>query len=269
LKTQISIIGCGWLGLPLAKSLIEEGFFVNGSTTSKDKLPLLEQHKIKPYLVALSAIGISGNYAEFLTGSKTVIINIPPGLRKNPTKNHVEEIKHLMHAIEKESIKNVLYISSTSIFEDEANFPTITAKTTPNAISTIAKQLIEIEQMLQKNPNFNTTILRFAGLIDKERHPSKYLAGRTNVSNPDAPINLIHKTDCIAISIAILKKKLWNTSLNAAYPIHPIKKDYYSNNCKQKDLPLPKFNSIEESKGKIIESETLVQLLNYTFRVKP
>ena len=36
---QVSILGCGWLGLPLAKSLIEKGFSVNGSTTSVEKIP--------------------------------------------------------------------------------------------------------------------------------------------------------------------------------------------------------------------------------------
>ena len=30
--TQISILGCGWLGLPLAKALLKNGFSVKGST---------------------------------------------------------------------------------------------------------------------------------------------------------------------------------------------------------------------------------------------
>lgn len=269
MKIQISVIGCGWLGLSLAKTLVEQGFNVNGSTTSKDKLMVLEQLQIKPFLVVLNETRISGNYSGFLTESETVIINMPPGLRRNPTKNHVTEIIHLMQAIEKHSIKNVLYVSSISVFENETDFPIITSETEPNALTNNAKQLIEIEQMLKANSNFKTTILRFGGLVDIERHPSKFLSGRHNVSNPNAPINLIHKTDCIAIILTILKKELWSVTLNAAYPKHPTKKDYYSSYCKQKDLPLPKYNSSEESKGKIIDSTTLVQLLNYTFQVEP
>lgn len=269
MKTQISIIGCGWLGLPLAKTLIKEGFAINGSTTSKDKLNALETLQIKPYLVILNETNISGEYSKFLTGSETVIINIPPGLRKSPTKNHVAEIKHLMQAIEKQSIKNVLYISSTSVFKDQVEFPIITTKTAPNTTINNTKQLIEIEQMLETNSNFNTTILRFGGLIDQERHPSKILSGKNNVSNPEAPINLIHKTDCIAIILSIIKKELWNVKLNAAYPKHPTKKDYYSTYCKRENLPLPKYDSSKESIGKIIDSTTLVQLLNYSFQVEP
>jgi UDP-N-acetyl-D-mannosaminuronate dehydrogenase len=30
---QISILGCGWLGLPLAKALLQKGFSVHGSKT--------------------------------------------------------------------------------------------------------------------------------------------------------------------------------------------------------------------------------------------
>jgi 3-hydroxyisobutyrate dehydrogenase-like beta-hydroxyacid dehydrogenase len=31
--TKISILGCGWLGFPLAKALLKDGFTVKGSTT--------------------------------------------------------------------------------------------------------------------------------------------------------------------------------------------------------------------------------------------
>ena len=269
MKSQISIIGCGWLGLDLAKKLVEEGFIVNGSTTSKNKLEVIKKHSIQPFLVELNETEISGNYSQFLTGSDTVIINIPPGLRRNPNKNHILEVKHLMCAIEAHAIKNVLYISSTSVFKNEANSPTITAQTKPNAAASNAKQLIEIEQMLQNNPNFKTTILRFGGLIDETRHPSSMLSGRKNVSNPKAPINLIHKVDCITIIQNIIENKYWNTTLNAAYPKHINKDTYYSEDCKRKNLPLPEYNYKEESKGKIIDSTSLVQLLNYTFTVEP
>ena len=269
MKSQISIIGCGWLGLDLAKKLVENGLTINGSTTSKDKLEIIKTYGIQPFLVELNETEISGDYSRFLAGSDTVIINIPPGLRRNPNKNHVLEIKHLMRAIEAHAIKNVLYISSTSVFKNEVNFPTITAQTKPNAAASNAKQLIEIEQMLQNNPNFKTTILRFGGLVDETRHPSSMLSGRKNVSNPKAPINLIHKEDCIAIIKNIIKNKHWNITLNAAYPKHINKDTYYSEDCKRKKLPIPEYNYKEKSKGKIIDSTSLVQLLNYTFKVEP
>jgi len=41
----ISILGCGWLGLPLAQHLIERSFTVNGSTTTADKCAQLKTSK--------------------------------------------------------------------------------------------------------------------------------------------------------------------------------------------------------------------------------
>lgn len=269
MKEKISVVGCGWLGFPLAKYLINEGFIVKGSTTSSNKLDLLKKHHIEGFLVHLNENSISGNYTELLAESKTVVINIPPGLKRNPNKNHVAEIAHLVSAIEDHNIKNVLYISSTSVFNDETHFLEIIDTTKPNAISDSAKQLIEIEQLLQNNPNFYTTILRFGGLFDEERHPAKYLSGRKDVSNPEAPINLIHKEDCIQIIADILKNNLYNLSINAVHPNHPDKKTYYSAYCQHHSLPLPEFSTSTESKGKRVNSAKLIQLLNYTFKQAP
>ncbi|MBC2843725.1 NAD(P)H-binding protein [Winogradskyella flava] len=266
IKTQISIIGCGWLGLPLAEFLIAKDYKIIGSTTSIDKLKILNEAGIESFLIQLNEDGITGNHSEFLAESETVIVNIPPGLRKHPLKNHILEIKHLITAIERAQVKNVIYISSTSVFKDEAHFPKIDDTSTPTATSNNAKQLIKIEQMLQENPKFNTTILRFGGLFDDKRHPAKYLSGKKSIANPNAPINLIHKKDCIHIISEIVGNNIWNTSLNAAYPDHPSKETYYSAYCKDHGLELPKFDSTRKSMGKIIDSSKLEQLLNYSFK---
>lgn len=266
MKKQISIIGCGWLGFDLAKSLIKEGYYVKGSTTSEDKLIKLEAANIKAYYIQLNGDGINGNYIDFLKGSESVIINIPPGLRRNPNKNHVAEIQLLMDAITSQNIKNIIYISSTSVFKDDTNFSTYNAHSVPNATSNSSKQLIAIENMLKENTNFSTTIIRFGGLFDAQRHPAMYLAGRTNISNPDAPVNLIHKDDCINIISLILKHNIWNEVFNAAHPTHPTKKEYYSSYCKQHKLDLPQYDTSKKSLGKIIKSKKVEQLLNYRFK---
>lgn len=269
MKKQVSIIGCGWLGLPLAKTMISKNFVVKGSTTSKEKLELLKSTGIQPYIVNLNENEIVGNYSGFLDESEIIVINIPPGLRKNPEKNHVKEIRNLVEAIEKSTISKVLYISSTSVFKDDFSFPLITNQTKPNSNANGAKQLIEIEQMLITNTNFKTTILRFGGLFNECRHPAKYLSGKTEISNPEAPINLIHKKDCIEIISRLIKNDIWNVTLNASYPTHPTKKEYYTQYCKKHNLKLPQFKISENSRGKTIDSSKLVQLLNYTFKQVP
>jgi nucleoside-diphosphate-sugar epimerase len=91
----------------------------------------------------------------------------------------------------------VLFISSTSVYNDVDAF--VTEETIARPATESGKQLLETEQLLQSNINFKTTILRFGGLIGEDRHPVKFLAGRENLENPNAPINLIHQEDCIGI----------------------------------------------------------------------
>jgi nucleoside-diphosphate-sugar epimerase len=269
LKPQISIIGCGWLGLPLGKNLVENGYAVNGSTTSTEKLASLKISGISPFFIKLSETEINGNIYDFLNTSETVIINIPPGLRKNPNKNHIAEIRLLLEEVSKSTVRNIIYISSTSVFKDDYNFPVITEETKPNGISASAKQLIKIEHLLRENTKLNTTIIRFGGLFDSNRHPANYLSGKENIANPKAPINLIHKNDCINIIQKVIKKDLWNVTINAVNPYHPERKLYYTAYCKQHNIEVPHFNIYEKSKGKIVESTNLVQLLNYNFKVAP
>jgi len=68
--TQISILGCGWLGLPLAKALLSNGFSVKGSITSTSKQSNLEMQGVLPFLMALQSKAIERNSISFLEGSK-------------------------------------------------------------------------------------------------------------------------------------------------------------------------------------------------------
>lgn len=276
--TKISILGCGWLGFPLAKKLIEKGNSIKGSTTSEDKLPILENAGISPFLVILSdpeasgegmleSESISKNITNFLAESEILIIDIPPKLRaENPDsekKVFVEKIKNLIPLIEKSTVKKVLFVSSTSVYGDDNDF--ISEETNPNPKTESGKQLVLVENLLQKNQNFETTILRFGGLIGEDRHPVKFLSGKENLENPDTPINLIHLKDCISIIEEIINQDKWNEVFNAVAPFHPTREEYYTKKAAEMNLTLPKFNSEKSNIKKIVSSEKIENTLNYKF----
>ncbi|WP_395051061.1 SDR family NAD(P)-dependent oxidoreductase [Flavobacterium sp.] len=263
--TQISILGCGWLGLPLAKALLENGLSINGSTTSNGKLQVLENLGIQPFLIALNSKSVSGDIEVFLNGSKTLIIDIPPKLRGNSKEDFVVKIKTLIPFIEKSTIENVLFISSTSVYGDTSTALSVTEETKTCPETESGRQLVLAEQLLQSNSNFKTTILRFGGLIGEDRHPIHFLAGRTNLENPDAPINLIHQDDCIGIILKILRKNSWNETFNAVTPFHPGRKEYYTQKAKDLNLVPPEFNYENPAFGKTILSSKLENVLGYTF----
>ena len=267
---KISILGCGWLGFPLAKKLIEIGFEVKGSTTSENKLDILKSNNIDPYLLELSENKISESITEFLENSEILIIDIPPGLRKiNETtteKTFVAKIKNLIPFIENSTIKKVLFISSTSVYADTPSIPIVTEESAIQPYTESGKQLVEVENLLRNNSYFQTTIIRFGGLIGEDRSIVKMLTGKTNVANPDSPINLIHQQDCIEIICEILKQNSWNETFNAVAPYHPTRKNYYTEKARQLHLNAPLFNENETNIGKIVSSEKLENVLVYTFK---
>lgn len=265
---KISILGCGWLGFPLAKSLLQNGYKVCGSTTSVEKISAIEKAGITPFLIRLSEVEIEGEINSFLKNSEVLLIDIPPKLRSDSSENFVGKIQNLIPFIEKSSVKKVVFVSSTSVYSDDNSI--VTEDTKPQPETESGKQLLQVEQILQNNTNFQTVILRFGGLIGDDRHPIKFLAGRTNIENPDGPINLIHQIDCIGIIEEILQqmqhdKLKRNEIFNAVTPFHPTRKDYYTTKAKDQNLPFPEFNESKTSVGKTILSTKVALVLNYNF----
>ena len=274
-RKKIAILGCGWLGLPLAKSLLSKGYKVKGSTTSESKLDLLKNAGISPFQIQLEEHQIIGNIEDFLKETNVLVIDIPPGLRRETSTSKemtfVNKIKNLIPFIEKSDVQKVVFVSSTSVYGDSFPIVEITEETQPNPDTESGKQLVIAETLLQSNPNFKTMVIRFSGLLGDDRHPVKFLAGRTNVENPEAPVNMIHSEDCIGIIEKVLDFARddnweWNQTFNAVAPQHPTRKAYYHKKAEILNLPLPTFAENSESKGKIISSEKVETILGYSFQ---
>lgn len=261
---QISILGCGWLGLPLAKSLLQKGFSVNGSTTSTEKILVLKNSGISSFEIILEGKTISGNIQEFLKGSETLIIDIPPKLRGNSKENFIEKMETLIPYIENSTVKNVLFVSSTSVYAEDNSIVTEDTKLEPETEG--GRQLLAVEQILFRNSHFKTTTLRFGGLIGEDRNPVRFLSGRKDIESPKAFINLIHQEDCIGIILKILAKESWNETYNAAAPFHPSREDYYTQKAVELNLVAPEFNYEMPTFGKIILSNKVENSLEYTFK---
>lgn len=269
----IAILGCGWLGLPLAKSLLLKRYEVKGSTTSERKLDVLKNAGILPFQIQLEAQQIIGTIEEFLNESDVLIIDIPPGLRREISSleemTFVNKVKTLIPFIEKSGIQKVIFVSSTSVYGDSFPIVEITEETKPNPDTESGKQLVIAETLLQSNPHFKTTVIRFGGLLGDDRHPAKFLTGKTNVENPDAPVNLIQREDCIGIIEKILNQveyDIWGETFNAVAPQHPTRKTYYQKKAELFNLPLPTFAEHSESKGKMISSKKVETILGYSFQ---
>ncbi|MBU3680864.1 MAG: SDR family oxidoreductase [Flavobacterium sp.] len=258
----IALLGCGWLGFPLAQQLVQAGFQVKGSTTSRNKIPKLTQAGIAGFLLELNAQSASGDWTGFLADAEVLVVAIPPQLRGANPENFVSKMQLLLENVRLSGCKKVLFISSTSVYPDQ-NQVAIELDTIG-----MESQLIAAENLFLLADYCQTTVIRFGGLIGPDRHPARFLAGRTQLENPEAPVNLIHQDDCLAILYNCIHLPFQNEVYNAVAPYHPSRVNYYQEKARALQLPLPEFDYSKPSVGKTVSSEKLITQLDYTF-LKP
>jgi len=259
---NISILGCGWLGLPLAEHLVKKGYTVKGSVTSSHKLDILEEKGIMPFLIRITDTEITGEQLSGFFASEILVINFPPSRREDILTYHSAQISLLIEAVKKSSIKHVVFISSTSVYPD-LNREVVETDDASVPSKGSGKALLSVEKLLREH--FSTTVIRFAGLIGYDRQPGRFLAGKKEVENGDAPINVIHQDDCIAIITAIIEQQVWDETFNACSDEHPQRKEFYTKAAEKIGLPLPEFKAGTHT-FKIINSAKLKQRLNYSFK---
>ena len=259
-NSKIGIIGCGWLGFPLAKLLLNKNYLIKGSSTSKEKLLELKSNKIDPYYIEITEKGIIGDIDSFLDEIDVLIINIPPKIKSLPSENYSKKIQLIANKAEKRLIDKIIFISSTSVYG--SNQGKINSSTNPIPSSKNGVEILQSEKIISKNKN--CTIIRFGGLIGSNRHPVHSLIKKNEVLNPKAPINLIHLEDCIQIIYSIILKEVWGKICLGVSPYHPTRENYYNTKCEA--LGLKRINFVNDTTiNKEVTDSKILKELNYNF----
>jgi len=225
---SISILGNGWLGKPLHKSL--ESHHLSVKVASRNSCENFEVDIDK----------LDEDISVFLD-SEILIINIP-------SKN-VEGFRALIEKIKLSPITKVLFISSTSVSHQQNT----------------THPLLLIEDMFRNSLAFKSTVLRFGGLIGGSRNPANFVKNKILLQGVNMRVNLIHLDDCIGIINAILMQELWGETLNACADTHPTKEEFYTYVCQQAGVKTPKFEKTLNEIPAVISNEKLKKLLSYRF----
>jgi nucleoside-diphosphate-sugar epimerase len=260
---SISILGCGWLGLALAQSLLDKSYSVKGSTRSFAHLSHLKSCGIEPYYISLNPYVIGRNIRGFLS-SDVLIVNFPPERREDIEAYHEAQIKSLLYELRFSQVTKVIFISSTSVYPDLNREVVEEDSISPEKLS--GRALLSAECLLLSSKDLSTTVIRFGGLIGYDRKPGKFLSGRRGLRGGDSPVNLIHRDDCIGIIERIIEKDIWGETFNACADMHPRRKDYYSEQAKIGGFDPPEFDNTEKSGYKIVNSGKLKSLTGYEFK---
>lgn len=262
---KISILGCGWMGLPLAKKFIQEGYDVSGSTTTKEKLETLKTFGIKPFLIQASPDLKSDNDSDLedFFSSDVLFLNIPFRRSLSDPNYYFQQVQSVVEHCLKGSVKWIIFASSTSVYPS----------TLMNAIEDAefdfenerAETLFKTEKFLLDHSEFDATVLRFAGLFGGERKLGNFVQGVSS-RNPNAPVNLVHLEDVVGVCESVVEKKLKNEILNVCCDEHPLRGDFYRKAAKALGKPEPVFKGdFENSSEKKVSNNKLKELLNYNF----
>lgn len=257
--TNISICGCGWLGQPLAYQLLRQGHRVLGTCRNEHKQQKLSADGIETWLFQLGE-----PVADAVAGADICVLNIPPNRKTIEPVSFVRSVKKLAKQFLDKGCQKILFISTTSVYGD--NQVRVDEQTAPAPSTASGSAHMEIEQYLLSTGK--ASILRLAGLIGPNRHPVKYLAGRS-LDNGHQRVNLVHIEDVLKGIIAIIEGNHWGQVFHLSATEHPTRRDFYCHAAEQAALAPPVFTADEVNSGpgkEIDANATLRQLgisLNY------
>lgn len=256
----ISFLGCGWLGLPSALKLLHQGYKVKVSTTTESKIDTFKEKGLKPFLINLSAFD-EKSLIDFLN-TDTLIINIPPG-KSSETNFHASQLNKIIPFLEQSTISHIIYVSATSVYHEQNQIAF--ESDVLDATQASNQKLGLAENLIKAIKNKHITILRYGGLVGGSRNLLKFFEGKINVNGGNVPVNLIHQNDAVNLLCDSVIEQLWDETYNVCCPIHPTKKEFYTNLANQFKAVAPQFIENDDSNYKIINSDKIIKKLDYKF----
>ncbi|WP_291906537.1 SDR family NAD(P)-dependent oxidoreductase [Chitinophaga sp. CB10] len=256
----ISILGCGWVGKPLALHLQAEGYRVKGSRTTMAGVEEMNNLGVQGCLVKLEENKITAD-PEFWDAD-VLIIDVPPRMQRGEGA-FVQEMTTLAAHLRTTRIGKVIFISSTSVYPNVNDKVTEECTRLPDAPNGLA--LLKAEQLLMAETAWDTVVLRFGGLAGYDRMPTTQRKVN-EAKGQDMPLNLIHRLDCIGVIDAVLEKDIWNEVFNACASAHPMKFTYHVAAAAYYGFMRPRRKTTDDDSYKIVSNSKLKKMLGYTFK---
>ena len=201
---NIAILGCGYVGSALADCWQEQGHFVTGTTTSRNRVASLSETVSK-------AVLMKGNdftaVHSLLQGQDTLVVSVAPTAYQQADEatyetTYITTTKNLVRALSQTpDVKQIIYLSSCSVYGDrQGEWIDETAHIGP--LDHKSQVIYESEQIILQaaNDRQKVCVLRMGGIYGPGRELVNMfggLAGTTIPGKGDRFINWIHRDDII------------------------------------------------------------------------
>lgn len=214
---RVLIVGCGYVGLPLAAELARRGNDVFGLRRKATAEQDLIQAGIKPLYADIT----KADELEKLPREYDRVVNCVAsggGALEDYRRTYLSGMRHLLDWLQP-APQQFIYTSSTSVYgQNDGSLVTEESPATPDAET--GKVLVETETLLREvanERNFSAIILRLAGIYGPGRGYwlRQFLSGEARLEgNGDRILNMIHRDDVVGSILAILEKPVGSTILN-------------------------------------------------------
>jgi nucleoside-diphosphate-sugar epimerase len=211
---NIAVLGCGYVGSTLADYWQEQGHFVTGTTTSRERVPSLSQVVSKVVVMKGDEVGA---VQSLLQDQDTLVVSIAPTGSQVADEatyeaTYLTTTRNLVKVLNQSpKVKQVIYLSSCSVYGD-CQGDWVTEASTVAPFERRSQVLHEAEKILLQasNEEQKVCILRLGGIYGPDRELVMMfgnLAGMTIPGKGDRFINWIHRDDIIgAIEFARLNE---------------------------------------------------------------
>lgn len=262
---KVAIIGLGWLGMPLALSLMGRGYEVVGSKTTPDGVEAARMSGIECYRLELTPELIcEADDLEHLLYADTLVITLPARRTAEGSAGYFNSVRMLVDSAMAFGVPHIIFISSTSVYGENTGIVREDSPLKP--ITPSGQVLAELETWLHQLPNISVDILRLAGLVGADRHPGRFLAGKIDVKGGSHGVNLVHQDDVIAAIQLLLKLPKGGHVYNLCAPGHPIKREFYPALAEQLQLQPPQFADDGEQEGRLVDGSRICNELGFEYQ---
>ena len=263
-KSRISIVGYGRIGLPLAKALKAQGYDVTGTVTGEEKRDKLIAEGLDTHILSFNPAP-QGDLAAAMEAD-VLVVTVPPSMRA--PQDYPAVMENLAKAaagcgVKGSSVKKVLLVATTSVYHQTGDV--VREEDASRDVSPfLGISWLPVEELFTRRDEFETTVVRFSGLMGGGINPGMYFAGR-ELKGANDPVNMIHVDDCVGVMTAIIEQNTWGEAFNASADEHPSKREFYTKACEVAGMPAPVFND-EAAPYRIVNCDKLKQRLGYAFK---
>ncbi|WP_341502304.1 hypothetical protein [Gallaecimonas sp. GXIMD4217] len=188
----------------------------------------------------------------------TLVLAFPPGLRRGGGEAYLARIRTLLAALPGTQVQQLLLVSSSGALghgDGEMD------ETSP---AEAGNPLAQAEQLILESP-YRAAVIRMAGLFGPDRHPGRWLAGKTDLKGGGAPVNLVHQHDAVGLCLAIIERQAWGRIYHGVCPVTPPKDQFYPAAARALGLTPPTF--ADQVGGKKVLGEDTARALDYHYQV--